>query len=145
MAFEEGLKNLNFIAGDDTVGTYSGVPGKPGSVSPHPAQFRAVKLGGTGDRGVVLADAADSSGITIIGVLGNKPQAVGEACTVGVQGISPVLAGTGGVSARDPLKVEDGGAFVTATLPADAAAVVAIALQDGQVGEIIPALLKLAG
>lgn len=141
MAQEEGLRNLTFVAGTG-VGVYSGVPGKPGSVSPHPAQYRAVK-GGSAAKEVVLADAADSAPISIVGVVGNTPQGVGHPVTVGVAGISPVLVGTGGVSAWDPLKIEDGGAFVTATLPGDAAAVVAIAQQDGVEDEVIPALLKL--
>lgn len=87
MAYEESLRSITLNA-DSSIAVYTGVPGQPGSPSPHGGkQYYFLKV--TGVHQVGLAAAADT---TVIGVLQNKPQNTGNAATVGIRGVSKVSA-----------------------------------------------------
>lgn len=141
MAFEESLNNITLNA-DASLAVYTGVAGQPGAPSDHGGkQYTFVKVTGAKTAGLATAAANE----VVVGVLQNKPQYVGVACTVAISGVSQVRAGAA-VTAGVPLKVDGSGRAVTATLPADAALVVGIAL-TGCTGadHIISALLRVNG
>lgn len=86
MAYEESLRSITLNA-DSSLAVYTNVPGLPGSANPNGGkQYHFVKVTGVHQCG--LADADD----TVIGVLQNKPQAAGNAATVGIRGVSKVIA-----------------------------------------------------
>ena len=137
MAFEEGLRSISLNA-DSTLAVYTSVPGQPGSADPNGGkQYRFVKV--TGASQVGLADATDNE--IVVGVLQNKPQYTGQSATVAIRGVSKVQAG-GNVNAGQAVKVKNTGEAVAATLPADAALVVGVAVTSGADGQIISVLLK---
>lgn len=87
MSYEETLKSISLDA-DASVGIYTGVPGQPGSAVPNSGKmYTFVKL--TGAHTVGLCTAATD---TVIGILQNKPQRPGAAATVGIYGVSNVVA-----------------------------------------------------
>lgn len=137
MAFEEGLRSISLNA-DATLAVYTSVPGQPGSADPNSGkQYRFVKV--TGASQVGLADATANE--IVVGVLQNKPQFTGQSATVAIRGVSKVQAG-GNVNAGQAVKVKNTGEAVAATLPADAALVVGVAVTSGADGQIISVLLK---
>ncbi len=137
MAFEEGLRSISLNA-DSTLAVYTSVPGQPGSADPNGGkQYRFVKV--TGASQVGLADATANE--VVVGVLQNKPQFTGQSATVAIRGVSKVQAG-GNVNAGQAVKVKNTGEAVAATLPADAALVVGVAVTSGADGQIISVLLK---
>lgn len=137
MAFEEGLRSISLNA-DATLAVYTSVPGQPGSADPNSGkQYRFVKV--TGASQVGLADATANE--IVVGVLQNKPQFTGQSATVAIRGVSKVQAG-GNVNAGQAVKVKNTGEAVAATLPADAALVVGVAVSSGADGQIISVLLK---
>lgn len=137
MAFEEGLRSISLNA-DATLAVYTSVPGQPGSADPNSGkQYRFVKV--TGASQVGLADATANE--IVVGVLQNKPQYTGQSATVAIRGVSKVQAG-GNVNAGQAVKVKNTGEAVAATLPADAALVVGVAVTSGADGQIISVLLK---
>jgi hypothetical protein len=70
------------------VGIYTGVAGQPGSASPNSGKMYCfVKI--TGAHQVGLCTAATDN---VVGILQNKPQRPGAAATVGIYGISNVIA-----------------------------------------------------
>lgn len=86
MAYEESLRSITLNA-DATVGIYTGVPGQPGSPTPHGGkQYHFVMVTGVHQCGL-----ADGTGAAI-GVLQNKPQGVGNAATVGYHGVTKVVS-----------------------------------------------------
>jgi hypothetical protein len=104
--YEENLKSYS-ANGDASVGIWTGVPGQPGSAVPNTGmQYRGLKI--TGANQVGLATGASD---LVVGILQNKPQKPGMACTVGHIGISMGVAG-GAVSAGDEVVVDDTGRFV---------------------------------
>lgn len=135
MAYEEGLRSITLVA-DSTLAAYTGVPGQPGSPSPHGAnQYCFVRV--TGAKQVGLADESTPT----VGVLQNKPQTNGSAATVAIRGVSKCVAG-GAVNAGDSVKVNAAdGKAVTGTLGTDA--IVGIALTSGSADEIISVLLSV--
>jgi len=87
MAYEETLRSLTLNA-DSSVGIYTGVPGTAGATNPNNGkQYTFVKITGAHQCGLASAVTDD-----VVGVLQNKPQGVGHACTVGYQGVSKVRA-----------------------------------------------------
>lgn len=87
MSYEESLKSISLDA-DASIGIYTGVPGLPGSASPNSGkQYCFVKI--TGSHQVGLCTAATDN---VIGILQNKPQKPGAAATVGIYGVSNVIA-----------------------------------------------------
>ena len=124
MAFEEGLRNISMNS-DATLVVRTGVAGAPGSPTDNAGnQYRAVKMTGTRQVGLVSA-TTDSC----FGVLQNKPQVTGEAATIGIRGISKVrvsgaiAAGAGVFVAADGRGASSGtvriGTAVTASAGAD--------------------------
>lgn len=88
MSYEETLKSITLEA-DASLGIYTGVPGQPGSAVPNAGMlFRFVKI--TGAHQVGLCTAATDP---VFGVLQNKPQKPGAASTVGIFGITNLIAG----------------------------------------------------
>lgn len=134
MSYEETLVNITLDA-DASIGVFTGVAGLRGApANPSALQYRFVKVTGEHKAGLVTA-AADVT----VGVLQNKPQAVGDAATVAVFGISNVEA-AGAVAA---------GATVTSDAVGRAtpggANVKGIALHSAAAaGELIPVLLRLS-
>ncbi len=87
MAYEELLRSITLNA-DSSLAVYTGVPNQPGSADPNGGkQYYFVKVTGVHQCG--LADADD---VNVIGVLQNKPQYTGNAATVGVSGVTKVVA-----------------------------------------------------
>ena len=72
----------------------------------------------------------------------NKPQYADSAATVGIRGVSKVEAG-GTVVAGNAIKVDADGQGVAATLPADAALVVGVALSGAAVGQLFTCLIRI--
>lgn len=130
MSYEESLRSVSFDA-DASIGIYTGPPGLPGSPSPHGAkQYHFVKV--TGANQVGLAGATDR----VIGVLQNKPQQAGAAATVGIRGISNVVAGEA-IDAGEEVGPNVSGAAAVAA----AGDGIGIALQDAASGSLVPVLL----
>lgn len=138
MAYDEAIRSITLEA-DSSIAGYTGVPGLPGSADPNGGkQYVFVKV--TGANTVGLADTTANE--LPIGVLQNKPQSAGSAATVAIRGVSKAIAGAQ-ISAVGPVKLDSSGRVVTATLPADAAVVVGIALQTAAAANnIIPVLIK---
>lgn len=137
MAYDEGLRSITLLA-DSTIGIYTGPPAMPGSLVPNGGkQFCFVKVV-AGVQTVGLSTNATNE-ITA-GVLQNKPQAVGEAATVAIAGVSLVVAGatfTGG----EAVKSTSTGTAAVATAGTDV--VIGQALTAGVAGDLISVLLKL--
>lgn len=132
MSYEENLRSRTLDA-DASVGIYTGVPGQPGSAVPNSGmQYRGVKL--TGARQCGLAVAA---GDNIAGVLQNKPQRPGAACTVGYEGVSNVMSG-GIFNAGDELVVDATGRFIAGATTGHGHRVIAQAPSSGA-GQLVPA------
>lgn len=138
-AYEESLRSITLDA-DSSLAVWTGVPGQPGSADPNGGkQYRFVKV--TGAHTCGLATAASNE--IPVGVLQNKPQVLGAACTVGLRGVSLIQAG-GDISPGNAVKVKTTtGEAVAATLPTDAAIVRGIALGSGSDGKLVPVLLRL--
>jgi len=136
--YEESIRSITLEA-DASLAVYTGVPGLPGSASPNNGnQYCFVKV--TGAHTCGLADTTANE--VVIGVLQNKPQVTGAAATVAIRGVSLVEAG-GNISAGNAIKVDASGNGVAATLPADAALVVGVAVGSGASGQLVPVLLKI--
>lgn len=134
MAYEESVKSITLDA-DASIGVYTGVPGLPGSADPNSGkQYCFVKVTGKHTAGLATTAATDY----VVGVLQNKPQKVGAAATVAIDGVTNVKVG-GAFVAGDLLKVHTDG---TAVKDATGANKVAVAIADGvTIGSIVPALL----
>lgn len=135
MAYEESLRSITLDA-DASIGIFTGPPGIPGSLVPNSAkQFRWIKVTGAGTVGLCSTGATENT----IGVLQNKPQAVGDAATVGFSGVSMVECG-GTVTAGDSLKLDTTSRVITGTHGTDQ--IKAVAILSGAVGQLIPALIQ---
>ena len=130
MSYEESLKSISLDA-DASIGIYTGVPGQPGSAVPNSGMmFRFVKLTGAHQVGLCTA-ATDIS----VGILQNKPQKPGAAATVGVWGVSNLVAGAA-VSAGTWVAPDSVGRGVTDATNGKHLALAAAA----GVGELFPVL-----
>ena len=88
MSYDESLKSITLVV-DGTLGFYTGIAGMPGSTDPNSGKMYCfTKL--VADKKVGLATAA---GDQVVGILQNKPQNSGMAGTIGIFGVSNVLAG----------------------------------------------------
>jgi hypothetical protein len=141
MAYEESLRNITLKA-DATLAVYTGVSGQPGSPAAHGGkQYRLCKVSGVGLAGVADTTANE----VIIGVLQNKPQYLNTAATIGVSGVTLAEAGAA-ITAGAALKADSNGRVVTATLPADAALVVGVALSTVAAStHLVTMLLRVKG
>lgn len=133
MSYEESIRSITLKA-DDTLGVYTGVPGRPGSASPNSGNiFRFVKVTGGGTVG--LAGAGEDA----VGVVQNKPQGEDHAATVAIRGVSNVLLGTGGITAGAEVESAANGLGVAQS----AGASLGVAIEAGAEGEIVPVLLRM--
>lgn len=111
MAYEETLRSVSHEA-DASIGIYTGVPGMPGSLNPNSGkQFRFVKVTGMGTADVRVGLCTAAAGEFPYGVLQNKPQQVGDAATIGYDGISMVESGA--AVALGPVTIDSTGRVVT--------------------------------
>ena len=86
--YDESLKSITLDA-DASIGIFTGPPGVPGSASPNAGMmYRFVKVTGAHQAGLCTG-ATD----LVVGILQNKPQKPGAAATVGIFGVSNVIAG----------------------------------------------------
>lgn len=135
MSYEESLKSISLNA-DSSLAQYTGVPGLPGSPAVnYGKQYRFVKV--TGLHQVGLATAGTD---VAVGVMQNKPQVTGQAATVGVGGVSNVMAGEE-IEAGDLVTADNEGRAVAS---GNGDTVFGVALGDAS-GEntLVPVLLKL--
>ena len=136
--YDESIRSITLDA-DASIATYTGVPGLPGSADPNKGkQYCFVKVTGAHQAGLATAAANE----IVVGVLQNKPQVTGAAATVALRGVSLVEAG-GTITAGAAIKVNASGNGVAATLPADAALVVGVAVGGAASGQLCPVLLKV--
>ena len=133
MAYEESLRSVSLDA-DASLAGYTGVPGTPGSAEPnYGKQYTFVKI--TGAHQVGLATAATDA---VVGVLQNKPQRLGQAATVGIRGVSNVIA-SAAINAGDGVTSTATGTAVTS-----AANVLGIAITSAAgPGQVISVLLRI--
>ena len=133
MAYEESIRSITLNA-DASLAQYTGVPGQPGSPTPHGGkQYHFVKVTGAHQCG--LADADDT---TVVGVVQNKPQHVGNAATVAIRGVSKVVSDAA-IAAGAEIRVSADGQATTA----GAGPVVGLSLNaTGAAGELVSVLLR---
>lgn len=106
--------------------------------NPKGFQYRFVKLSAA--RTVALCTAASNE--IAVGVLQNKPQVVGGACTVATNGVTLAEAG-GAVTAGEPVKVDSTGRVVNATRGTDIALYVGTAVTGSTaLGQLVSVFLK---
>lgn len=130
MSYEESLRSITLEA-DSSIGIYTGPPGLPGSPSPHGAkQYHFVKVTGRNTAGLAGADDR------VVGVLQNKPQQAGGAATIGIRGVTNVVAGEA-IDAGEEVKPGAAGSAVVAA----AGTGVGVALQGAASGSLVPVLL----
>ena len=134
MSYEEKLGSISLNA-DASLGIYTGVPGQPGSAVPNSGmQYRFVKV--TGAHQVGLTTAA---GDVVVGVMQNKPQKPGQAATVGISGITNVIAGAAISAGASLVSDGTGRAVPVGATPSGGKKLIAIGIASGA-GELIPAL-----
>lgn len=132
MAYEESLKSISLNA-DATLAVYTGVPGTAGSAEPnYGKQYTFVKV--TGAHQVGIASGVDDP---IIGVMQNKPQVEGQAATVGIFGVTNMIAGAA-VAAGAQVQSDTSGRAIT--LAAGTKRGVALSASTGA-GQLISVLL----
>lgn len=137
MSYSEAQRRISLDA-DSSIGIYTGVPGLPGSTAPNGGkQFTFVKVTGAHIAGLCTAATNEQP----IGILQNKPQVVGTAATVAIDGVSMLAVGTGGLVAGQGVKSDANGAGVTATLGTDR--VLAIAIETAAAGQLAAVLLTI--
>lgn len=132
MAYEETLRTISLNA-DASLAVFTGVPGALGSANPNWGnQYLFVKV--TGAHVVGKAAAVTD---TAIGVLQNKPQVTGQACTVAFAGVSMVRA-AGALAAGTIVGTDANGRAVAAGANPKNGITLAAA---GVVDELVPVLL----
>jgi hypothetical protein len=110
MSYDEILKSVTLTA-DATLAGYTGAPGTAGAANPNTGKmYRFTKVTGS-DRVGLAVSSADA----VNGVLQNKPQVTGQAATVGVSGISNVVAGAS-ITAGDEVTSDNEGRAIPVTL-----------------------------
>ena len=93
--YDEALRSISLDV-DASLGIYTGISGQPGSAVPNYGKmYSFVKV--TGKHQVGLATAATDG---VVGILQNKPQKPGAAGTIGIAGVSNLMAG-GTIAAGD--------------------------------------------
>lgn len=137
IAAEQKLRTVTALTYNDTgVDTPAGaLPTVNLSGSNAGKQFRFVKV--TGLQAVGLAIGAANE--IVEGVLQNKPQTVGAAATVGIRGVSIVMAGAT-FAGGEAVKVNTDG---TAIVAAPGSAFVGVALTAGAAGDLISVRLHI--
>jgi hypothetical protein len=135
MSYEESLRSISLNA-DASLAEYTGVPGLPGSANPnYGKQYRFVKVTGAHQVGLAVAATDDA-----VGVMQNKPQVVGQAATVGIRGVTNIMAGAA-LTAGDLVTADAEGRAVTTATAAD---VMGQVLDDASgADEIVPMIMKI--
>lgn len=134
MAYDESLKSIS-LDSDSSIAFYTGFPGARGSLDPNGGkQYHFVDITGLHQVGLC------ATGARAVGVLQNKPQIEGEAATVGIYGVSWVVAG----SALAPGDFVSCDANSQATKTVGAAATLGRVLIGAGAGEIASVLLRLS-
>jgi len=140
--YDESIRSITLDAHAD-LAVYTGVPGLPGSPQPNKGlQYRFVTVSGAHEVTICHHDSAYP-----IGVLQNKPQVAGAACTVAIRGVSLVEAGDT-ITAGQAIVVDAGdkvGRGVPIGTPSAGTVVVGIALGGAAVGQLVPVLLGRFG
>jgi len=133
MAYEEVLQSISLNA-DASLAVYTGVPSIPGApATNYGFQYRFVKVTGVNQCGLATS-AADKT----IGVMQNKPQVTGMAATVGIGGVSNIMAG-GAVAAGAAVESDATGRAVTS---AGAGVGIALTASTGA-NELVTVLLRM--
>ena len=135
MAYDETQHRISLDA-DASIGIYTGVPGMPGSATPNGGkQYTFVKVTGSHTAGSVSAAGGDA-----IGVLQNKPQKVGTAASIAISGVTLLIAGTGGLTAGQPVKSDAAGAGVVGTPGTDT--ILGTVIEAGAAGALAVVLIR---
>lgn len=137
--YDESIRSITLDA-DTSLDVYTGVPGQPGSPQPNKGfQYRFVEVTGAHTCGL-----ADETSTYPVGVLQNKPQTIGSACTVAIRGVSLVEAGDT-IVAGNAIVVDDTipGTGVPSGTSGAGTVVVGIALGGAAVGQLVPVLLRI--
>jgi hypothetical protein len=133
--YDESLKSISLDA-DASIAVYTGVPGTRGSADPNGGkQYYLVGITGAHTAGLAVAAGGDA-----IGVLQNKPQNLGEAATVGILGVSLVVAG-GVLAAGDKIAAKADGTAVKANGTTDA--VLGSVISGCNSGQLATVLLRM--
>jgi hypothetical protein len=134
-SYEESLRSVSFSA-DASIAVFTGPPGVPGSAVPNAGMiYRAVKITGADTVGLCTVNTD-----TVVGVLQNKPQVVGQAATVAIRGITNMVVGVGGLAAGAAVGTDGTGRAIAAVSTKQA---IGILLQPSSaVGEVLPVLLR---
>lgn len=137
MAYEESLKSISLNA-DSSLAVYTGVPGTAGSAEPnYGKQYTFVKVTGAHQVGLSTANTDN-----VVGVMQNKPQVEGQAATIGIFGVSNLIAGAA-VAAGDKISSDSTGRAVT-TPGTGTPVVLGVALSASTgANQLISVLLKL--
>jgi hypothetical protein len=138
MSYEESLRSISLNA-DSSLAVYTGVPNTPGAANPnYGLQYRFVKITAAHQVGLATTKATDLA----VGVMQNKPQVVGQAATVGIAGVTNVMAGAA-VAAGAAVTFDANGRGITGTVGTDK--IVGIALgAAGAANELFPVQLRIA-
>lgn len=135
MSYDEGLRTITLNA-DASLAVYTGVPSIPGSPTlNYGKQYTFVKVTGTRQCGLTTAKTDLS-----VGVLQNKPQVTGQAATVGIRGVSNVMAGAA-ITAGATVTTDATGRAVAST-GTDVVYGIALAAATGA-NELVPVLLRV--
>ena len=142
--YDESLRTITLNA-DSTLAKFTGAPGLPGSLTGANQagnQYRAVII--TGARQAGRADANVANGVTV-GILQNKPQAAGQAATIGIGGISKVMCSTNISAGQAVFAAADGtGANVGANIGGSNVKLGTAVETSTVVGSLVPVLLQLS-
>lgn len=134
MSYDEGLRTITLNA-DASLAVYTGVPSIPGSPTlNYGKQYTFVKVTGARQCGLATAKTDLS-----VGVLQNKPQVTGQAATVGIRGVSNVMAGAA-ITAGATVTCDATGRAVAST-GTDVVYGIALAAATGA-NELVPVLLR---
>lgn len=137
MSYEESLRSVSLNA-DASLAVYTGVPNTPGAANPNYGfSYRFVKITGAHQVGLATTKATDLA----VGVMQNKPQVTGQAATVGIRGISNVMAGAA-VTVGSPVTTDGSGRGIIGVVGTDRIYGIAIAATTGA-NQLFPVLLTI--
>lgn len=136
--YDESLRAITLNA-DSTLAVFTGAPGLPGSANANNQggnQYRAVVI--TGARQAGLSNANNGR---VVGILQTKPQAAGNAATIGFSGVSKVKTSTN-VAAGVLVYADANGKGSNSNA---SGLLIGTALETSTVaGSLVPVLLQLA-
>jgi len=139
--YDESIRTITLDAHAD-LAVWTSVPGQPGSTHPNWGhQYCFVFVSGAHEADLCHHDTAYP-----IGVLQNKPQVTGAACTVAIRGVSLCQAGDT-ITAGQAIVVDAGdtGRAVPINTASAGTVVVGIAVGGAAVGQLVPVLLGRFG